>query len=164
MHGTHPDTRQLFWGCEMRIERYFSAGSFSPKQVELGEEKLFDDFWLFLIQTNILKKIEFPQRRNNRKWKMISQLIHNLYKLPWYLPENLLLINGVYMFWISNCAFASAAARRFLGKSMGSVEKVFDINCCHHAGGCFPADFSKLLTVDFSSARAAMITATLTIT
>ena len=37
--------------------------------------------------------------RNNGKWKMISQLIHNSYTFLIF-SRNMLLINGVYLFWI----------------------------------------------------------------
>lgn len=82
MHSTHPTFNNclriwnLNWKILFRWEFYdLDFRQFSWNRIQTRK------FWLL---DKYLREIELPQRyfasRNNREWKMISQLIHNLYK------------------------------------------------------------------------------------
>lgn len=79
---THIRLSTTVWGYEIWIEKYFIRWEFYSLKFEV----------IFLKSSlkresldKYLREIELPQRyfasRNNREWKMISQLIHNLYKI-----------------------------------------------------------------------------------
>lgn len=105
MHNnTHPIRfSATVQGCDVWIERYFSAGSSNRgevfvqaiSQIEFERESFF---WLLVIWTNIWRE----SKRNKRKRKMISQQWYIIYTNSWYFPENMILINGVYLLWILN--------------------------------------------------------------